>query len=68
MRSARLYLPVVVCLVVIAIVALTSSADGFEGLLLIAGAVLAIGVLDLFSRRGGKRPDDRGAPPGPERR
>ncbi len=68
MRSARLYLPIVVCLVVIAAVALTSSADGLEGLLLIAGAVLAIAVLDLFSRRAGKTRDDRSAPPGPERR
>lgn len=68
MRSARLYLPVVLCLAVIAAVVLTSSADGLEGLLLIAGAALAIAVLDLFSRRAGKPPGDAGAPPGNERR
>lgn len=76
MRRARLYLPVAICLAVIAAIALTQSAHGLEGLLLIAGAALAIAVLDLFSRRaarvsdpGAGDPDhDAGAPPGPPRR
>lgn len=76
MRRARLYLPIVICLAVIAVIALTQSAHGLEGVLLIAGAVVAIAVLDLFSRRaarvpgpGADAPDhDAGAPPGPPRR
>lgn len=76
MRRARLYLPVAICLAVIAAIALTQSADGLEGLLLIAGAACAIAVLDLFSRRAGRvsGPDrdeperDAGAPPAPPRR
>ncbi|MGK2938565.1 MAG: hypothetical protein ACSLFR_12295 [Solirubrobacteraceae bacterium] len=76
MRRARLYLPVVICLAVIALIALTQSAHGLEGLLLIAGAAFAIAVLDLFSRHAGRvsgpdRDDPEhgaGAPPAPPRR
>lgn len=76
MRTARLYLPVAVCVAVVAVVVVTRSAAGLEGLLLIAGAVLALGVLDLFSRRAGRTPHPRhgdppaddGAPPEPPRR
>ncbi len=76
MGRARLYLPIVICLAVIAVIALTQSAHGLEGVLLIAGAVFAIAVLDLFSRRAGRVPGppedasdrDAGAPPGSPRR
>lgn len=71
-RSLRLYLPIAVCLAAIAGVVLTSNAHGLEGLLLIAGALLAIAVLDLFSRRAGRVGDDAAAddrpPPPPPRR
>lgn len=52
MRRAAVYLPVGVSLAVIAVVALTRTSDGVAALLLIAGAVTAIGILDLLARRG----------------
>lgn len=53
MRSARLYLPVALCLLAIAAVVVTGSGDVVKGVLLIAAAAVAIGVLDvLFLRRG----------------
>lgn len=55
MRRAWLYLPVAVSLAAIAAVVLTETSDRVAGLLLIAGAALAIGVFDLLSRRGDRR-------------
>lgn len=52
MRRAAVYLPVALALGVIAVVALTRPSDGVAALLLIAGGVAAIGVLDLLARRG----------------
>jgi O-antigen/teichoic acid export membrane protein len=52
MRRAAIYLPVAISGVAIAGVALTRPSDGIAAVLLIAGAVTAIGALDLLARRG----------------
>jgi hypothetical protein len=76
MRHARLYLPVVICLAVIAVIAFTQGAHELEGLILIGGAASAIVALDRFARRAGgapgpgpDEPESRvGGPPMPPRR
>lgn len=52
MRRAAVALPVGVCVLVVAAVALTGPSDGVAALMLIAGAVTAIGIVDLLARRG----------------
>ena len=56
MRSAvHTWLPVLACVAVIGVLARTSLGDGLEGAILIAGAVLALLLLDAVVRRGSRR-------------
>lgn len=63
MRRAWLHLPVLVSLAAIAAVALTRTSDGVAGLLLIAGAAIALGVLDLLFRHGARAQARKAEPP-----
>lgn len=55
MGRAWLSLPIVISAAVVAAVVIAPISDVVAGLLLIAGAAVAIGVLDLLSRRGTRR-------------